>query len=965
MAKTVNGRERVWQIQKMVGSGDAGEVLRVSSQPGNLQGVMKRPLQNVSGGTIVRQAAQIETEGKILTALDGINFSKNGLTIHTPLLLDRSIEGTSSTVNLFIVSEEVSGNSISSLLAERLSRGQPIPQNVVLKVLSSLLLLLEKAHSKGVVWNDVKMDHIFWNPDTKTMSFIDWGNGTFFIPRPDLENSPVWQDYTQMVEEGLNLLEQTSPNLVHDLGWPMHASQITLEDIPQLRMRVEYLEGYLSMRAIEYQLLFERFTDSLVDLDALKQALDLNQELHQFGINTDLSRLRAAAQELLFKFLAEENFDGLDEMLNIVGTSLKDIISVQWQLAGFLLKLKKDIPSGDLSQLLRSVFACDWTEAIWQSRSLIERGFAPKELASAVYAMRNLYFENGSVPTIYTDLLKFITQLEEQLGYLNVSASQESDLGNYLTALQMRLQNIAAHWSVLAKGEALGNQLFNLRQALSDAAKIRLKLPVGIHDRLQEALTTTREIYQSWNSADIGGCQKALKQLYTIEPTLDYLLPLANSFARMKANLEDFENGPESDQSVNTFASTLLARGEELPKHLGKPDWLANYDLTLQQMVQAINLDNLQDLARHQDWPTQWVYQPGLKLDVPYDQLAQTKLDEQQKSILKAFHNQLRLGLSSAEQLVSLRHVLPSCYSAYKELDEEFQFVFSGIPREPYSPDLKNFPAQDSVLVSEEIQVLSQVEGWKAAAESGDWFLLKSLAERFEPGWALLEDLQKSTALWVNEVLPALTDIKQRNWKSTRYKQMLKPRMPSLLDAQAHLYNFICEWQKIEHQGLYPELLNELVYQSDSAQTAFFNAWQQLARSDSHATAWLAQIQQSVFSEINQVLLTLYRSLRSLRRNYEVINQPEMARTRLARNSAGDLVFLLIKLDETINPTRKASPVFKRWQRQYLDLLSLADSSKIREGIQEIESIHPLLPWFDELVRRDAGYFEQSNPYQW
>jgi len=186
-----------------------------------------------------------------------------------------------------------------------------------------------------------------------------------------------------------------------------------------------------------------------------------------------------------------------------------------------------------------------------------------------------------------------------------------------------------------------------------------------------------------------------------------------------------------------------------------------------------------------------------------------------------------------------------------------------------------------------------------------------------------------------------------------------------LSEAQAHLYTFICEWQKIEVQGLYPELLNELVYQSDIAQSAFFNAWQQLLRSNSRATVWLTQNQQSIFSEINQVLLTLYRSLRSLQRNFEVINQPEMARTRLARNAAGDLVFLLIKIDEIVNPTRNASPVFKRWQRQYLDLLAVADSNKIRQGIQEVESIHPLLPWFDELVRRDAGYFEQSPFQQW
>ena len=234
----------------VIGSGDAGEVLRVVSANGKMQGVMKRPVQNISGGTIVRQATQIETEGKILAALEGVDFTKNGLTIHTPLLLDQSIEGTSRSANFFMISEEIQGRSITSMLAQRHSGGELIPQNLLLKVLSSALLLLERVHAKGVT------DHIFWNAETKTMSFIDWGNGLFLQPQADPENSPIWQDYQQLFEEGANLLNQTSPALIKDLDWPLSAVGMTLQDIKQLQMRVDYFEIYLSMRAMEYQLLF-------------------------------------------------------------------------------------------------------------------------------------------------------------------------------------------------------------------------------------------------------------------------------------------------------------------------------------------------------------------------------------------------------------------------------------------------------------------------------------------------------------------------------------------------------------------------------------------------------------------------------------------------------------------------------------------------------------------------------------
>lgn len=221
---------------------------------------------------------------------------------------------------------------------------------------------------------------------------------------------------------------------------------------------------------------------------------------------------------------------------------------------------------------------------------------------------------------------------------------------------------------------------------------MRLKLPNALSERLQKALTTTRDVYQNWNSADLDASLKAIKRLYALEPTLDYLLPLAESLNRMKTSLTDFESGPKSDQTVNTFAADLLGRENELSKHLGTPDWLSKYDQALHEMRRAVNLENLQDLARHHDWPTQWVYQPGLKLDVAYDHLAQTLLDEQQKSVLGAFHSRLRNSQSRAEQLVNLRRLLPASYTSYKELEEEFQFLFSGIPREPYSPDLKIFP---------------------------------------------------------------------------------------------------------------------------------------------------------------------------------------------------------------------------------------------------------------------------------
>ena len=81
--------------------------------------------------------------------------------------------------------------------------------------------------------------------------------------------------------------------------------------------------------------------------------------------------------------------------------------------------------------------------------------------------------------------------------------------------------------------------------------------------------------------------------------------------------------------------------------------------------------------------------------------------------------------------------------------------------------------------------------------------------------------------------------------------------------------------------------------------------------------------------------------------------------------SAGDLMFTLVQLDEHIMPRSRKPSVFRGWQSQYLELLKQGDRRGIVESIQTIESIHPLLPWFDELVRRDADYFDLPKSYQW
>jgi len=156
-----------------------------------------------------------------------------------------------------------------------------------------------------------------------------------------------------------------------------------------------------------------------------------------------------------------------------------------------------------------------------------------------------------------------------------------------------------------------------------------------------------------------------------------------------------------------------------------------------------------------------------------------------------------------------------------------------------------------------------------------------------------------------------------------------------------------------------------MIYQIDTAQSHFFKFWQSLQRSGNVVTSWLCGTYQAIFSEINQNLLQICRKLRNVELAYNVVYLPEMARTRIAQNSAGDLMFTLVQLDEQIMPPSRKLSIFRSWQQQFLELLKKGDRKQIVESIQTIEAIHPLLPWFDELVRRDADYFDLPKSHQW
>lgn len=963
MAKTATGQQKVWQLLETIGKGDAGEVLRVQTELGRDQGVMKRPVQNVSGGTIVRQAKQIENEGRVLALLAGLDVERHGRKIHTPLLMDQSPEGTSSTANLFIVSEEVSGVSVSELLKRRLQGSTPISQVLLLKVLAGTFQLLAKVHEKGVIWNDVKMDHIFWNADTNTLSFIDWGNSLFLTPDQGDSKANIMLDYQQLLEEGRALLEQTSPELIPEIGWPFSSAKLGDLEITHLQMRVEYMETYLSMRIIEYKLLFSRYLKSLDSLDGLKQTLDLTRALRQLGVEVDSGELLTAAKVYLLDLLGKGQPEEAAEAFGMLQNALNSSLPPGWQLAGYLLNQYGMSEPNALVSLITSVLDSNWTAAAWT----YNKDFLSENSVTTNYAvinsMRNLQLNSKPYPLISDDLTQLAQQGE---GWLTAAVRKnlDADSVNALRALNRQIYLILQTWSRLEPGEKLGEKFLLLRQALERYNNFGLRPTGQLQNSMMAAMAKIREIYRAWAACDLAKAQKQTCELFLLEPSLFYLTELDDDLGKMVNWLNRIEEGPSEDQAANHFAAEALASLPPLVNRLSETGWLNTILHALDSIEKAQSIETLREEATRGQWPMPWLAYQSVHLDMPKTIRDSIRLSDEQKTYLSEYHQALKVSQKPTAALIRIRHHLPAFHQSYSDLASRFSTLFSQLPSDDPLPSPSNFPPEDQEAVYQALEALEAIRHWKRHIQSGspDSFAFSGTMAR---QWLIVSEIQNQTERWNKQILPGLTEIKRKRWEGFQADQFAGKTKDSFAGSGAALAQLQLYWKRILEQGLYQVLIEDMIYQIDTAQTQFFGYWQSLQRSENVVTRWLSGIFQGHFSEINQNLLQIARRMRNVELAYSVVNQPEMARTRMAQNSAGDLMFNLVQLDDLIMPpTRKAS-VMRQWQQQYLDLLKTGDRARIVERIQTIETIHPLLPWFDELVRRDADYFDLPKSYQW
>ncbi|MCJ7695750.1 MAG: hypothetical protein MUO40_10025, partial [Anaerolineaceae bacterium] len=188
-----------------------------------------------------------------------------------------------------------------------------------------------------------------------------------------------------------------------------------------------------------------------------------------------------------------------------------------------------------------------------------------------------------------------------------------------------------------------------------------------------------------------------------------------------------------------------------------------------------------------------------------------------------------------------------------------------------------------------------------------------------------------------------------RHWNQEQYRHNnLEDQDDSLMRNLNLLYEAHQVWLGILEKGLNPKnvyIFSEILEQAQQSYYAFMKSLEHLKELKLFLSCFGDEIN-ARYKQIHQMV----KHVQTIKISLEVLARDEMLQTRMAYNSASDLMHSLTKLVESMPNLAGASQV-SDWVKTYQQVLahSKADASNL--VISEIDLRHPLLNWFQSLSR--------------
>jgi serine/threonine protein kinase len=655
------GQRQSWSLVKKLGEGDAGEVFLVESLLERKQAILKRPHRSAFSSDILRQANQIKTEGKILKVLENCLPSAGEQSIRAPSLLDVSPPSYDYGENLFIIIEKAPGFDLKilakaahfsrledidnaepfymgqKLFLDRLVEKGEIPVLILLRALSGTLKLFERIHHlegnedgvnfAGVIWNDVKPEHLFWDPEGCALTVIDWGNGQFLDREGKSRDMRFTReaDFEQYFDEWGRFLQENSPTLHERLNWPSNYSgsiESELEDFKGnlFRTIAEEESSLRNARRREGDLVsVTKPTTS--HLDKLKK---VQKQIIDFGELPKFDSAEKLYARLAVKFASDKSQEKIlqvcEEACLFPGAEVE-----KWELIRQLVKTA--IQEGDgwedaLFKVVEKGVQGEWPEAFWGILENAPEGPLPTWWDEVSQKIRRLHLNIDPylmppyvvVTRLFYTLQAALFKLGDVQGKSNgsgkevVEESTENDLlYRYEILVRTLDEELIKKWKDPEPAPPnSGIQYRDVDQFIEDIESLQ----PGAKNSLEKALTQARSqadlVMDAWQRKEFEGARRGLRQLLLWDTHRRRLLLADRAMQSASSWLLKIRQGVRSEESLVEYLTSMELAGRELRNQVGPAGWL---DSLLTAFKQLRNGSRPADLLMER---------PELSVEIPW-----------------------------------------------------------------------------------------------------------------------------------------------------------------------------------------------------------------------------------------------------------------------------------------------------------------------------------------------------------
>ncbi|MCB2210023.1 hypothetical protein KQH62_03925 [bacterium] len=918
MAQTIQGNNYKWRLgDAPIGSGDAGEVFAVTcvDQP-DLTGVMKKPSRIATGGTIQRQSGQIAQEGLALEQLDGLPKCK----AHPPALLDRAPEFTKGTSNFFIVSEVAPGVDMATLLTQARQAGKPFPRRVIITTLDALFDLFARAHRAGVLWNDVKLEHIYWDNETGGVAVIDWGNAQFLeSDEANARSLPRWEDYRQMVDTLGAFLQQSAPELYEDLGWAeFQASELDLPRISILARRIAYQQQVVALRVMEYQSLIRVVLGADPSLSGLQKIQSYQKILEQIGAPWESDGVLAYSHKLVIQSLAAGETQAAIRATGLVWDLFGETLNLAWHLLREYFRYPEILSDPMLSDLVDATLSENWSAAV-RALALIARNTGPTAWWDQLIPVLRQKALGLVSPPPYQSCESLLTWLKT-----NGPATQEQ---------VSQCELILNKWR--QKGADLRESPFDYD--VLELTKTDLPIPRRIRTELKTSFAAgqeaIRELFQAWVNMNWEGLPKAFRRVIGWDPDRWGVLQLADAVSHFQIWLEELYDGPTPDETPAGFMRRHLADRPQIEPLIGTPPWLQALLHMLDEISQGEPLAD---------------FEPGIQTWCPWllglsslqDQQAQrTTVDESEiRKVLAGFIKHLRTWIDIDSSLKNVREAAPTYFSNCKRLANGFETVFQlNANLDAIETDSQKCPHPE---LAPACAVLETLIVWRRALFEGDAKgAITALAEMPGEDWRVLNHARTQTTQWIKQTLPLLGFFDASPRIADDKPQTKDPT--TLETAVNHWFELHKIWSRVYEGGLHMRLLDSLEDLIESARATYFDWRHQLEHTEDPVEALLYHAWRSRVRDVSDILLRLAQHSRQAKLSFTALaedtNLPLPSQIR-----AGENLLDHFSAIETLLLGENYDRQFPGWHDAFEELAQEGNAEVRREKILALSTDHPL-----------------------